>query len=183
MKEYIFHKENKANWEGQRQAIGIALKVAIDTTKGDFAVKIEPISSKKTNDQLAGIHRLCALLAARLKECNGINYDTESAKIWVKREFNFIEQATESQCIAEAINEKHRRRINGENLTKDQFKELIETFKKYLIKPKSFANATKEEMIHLINKIEELGARMGWSELQLKSCEQRAIEKYYGVSC
>ena len=45
--------------------------------------------------------------------------------------------------------------------------------------PKSFADATKEEMMGLIQGIEELGNTMGWKELKLTSVELQGLVEYY----
>tara|TARA_R110000868_G_scaffold386269_1_gene654478 strand:- start:151 stop:381 length:231 start_codon:yes stop_codon:yes gene_type:complete len=46
-KEYIFKYENKANWKGQRAAIGTALQILIDTKKEDFKITIEPHKTER----------------------------------------------------------------------------------------------------------------------------------------
>lgn len=48
-KEYIFKYENKANWKGQRRAIGTALQILIDTMQKDFKITIEEVRNDKEN--------------------------------------------------------------------------------------------------------------------------------------
>lgn len=74
----------------------------------------------------------------------------------------------------EALNQRMIRKMS-----RKEFDDLIKSFEDSLLKPKSFADATKEEMFDLITKIEDLGNRMDWKELKLKNEETLALEKYY----
>lgn len=178
---FNFLKEN-TNWQGIKATLFSQVDKFIREAKKDFTVEIKEYEKKKTYPQLKGIHKLCNLLAIRLTECNGIKYDTESAKLWVKIEFGYIRKANEVECTVEALNEKNRKLINGEKMNKKEFIDLIEHFKKDLKKPKSFKDATKDELCYLITKMEELGARMSWNELHLTSHEMQEFNKYWEIN-
>lgn len=152
----------------------------------DFEIEFKEMSESKTYEQLRGVHRLASLLAARLTETSGIKYSMENAKDWIKWEFGFTELVSEEEALAEAINQRNKARQIGKKMTLEQFAKLVNDLKKNQIKTRSFATATKEEMIELIKKIEELGNKMEWHELQLTSSEKQQLMDYYqqrGGSC
>jgi len=64
-------------------------------------------------------------------------------------------------------------------MTKQDFKNLKEGLKQNYRVPKSFAEASLEEMMLLIEKIQELGRDRGWHNLVLISEETKARIKYY----
>jgi hypothetical protein len=88
-------------------------------------------------------------------------------------------KVSEEQALAEAINEKNKILQSGEEMTRQEFVALVNEFKETLRKPRSFATATKEEMMSLIQGIEELGNTMGWKELKLTSAELQGLVEYY----
>ena len=126
------------------------------------------------------LNRLCGLLAIRFTETYGSKFDLEGAKQHIKLHLGYTRKATDEECLAEALNEKYRLASKGERISAEQFKALIDTFKKDLLKPKSFADATLEEMAKLIDGIEHLGVQMDWPEMKLESYEKRAMLEFYG---
>jgi hypothetical protein len=161
--DYYFYGKEKA-------ALGIAISVV------DGKVKDK---GDKTWLQLKGLHKLCSLLAKRLTELNGLPYDLECAKDFVKWQFDFTTKASEEECLAECLNEKARRKTMGLEMKKEEFVKLFEAFKLSLKAKKSFADATKEEMIVLIEKIHELAKKMDWKEVRLENEEIKAMIDFY----
>lgn len=162
MKEFIFRKENKHNWEGQRQAIGVALKVAIDTAKSDFVVRVEDYKENSPK-ALRGYWRLIGVIT------NYINSTSPDYK-WKPEEIsnNFKEQIG------------HTVRIDSIRFGKNK-DVIIDSGSK--IKPKSIARnsgCTYEEMSRLIEKLLQFGS--GIPDCALTSVEDAEFKKYYGVS-
>lgn len=144
-----------------------------------FEVCFKSKRPDKTYDQLRGIHRLCGLLAIRFGQSCGTPFDSDSAKLAIKLRFGYTRQATTEECLAEAINQRANLEVLGIRTSNKELLRTIETLKKDLVKPKSFAEATLEEMRELIEKIEALGQKMEWPEIELKSDERRAFEEFY----
>lgn len=168
-----FLQSNKPNWGNLQIELSDAISQFLKCGK-DFEIEFLEVKASKSYEQLKGIHKLCQLLAVRLSEINGLKYSMENAKDWVKWQFGFTREATEEEAMAEAINERNKAKLNRE-----QFMALVESFKANLRKPRSFATATKEEMIELIEKIHALAAKMGWEEVRLTSVEMGEMVKYY----
>lgn len=173
-----FFQSDKSNWGNLQVTLSDVIRDFLACGK-DFEIEFSKVKASKTYDQLKAIHRLSQLLAARLTEVNGLKYSMENAKDWIKWEFGFTQPVSEEKAIAEAINERMKSKDLGEKMTRKQFYNLVETFKQTLKEPRSFETATKEEMIELISKLEELGNKMGWNELKLTSDEMRALVKFY----
>lgn len=173
-----FFQSNKSQWTNLQIELSDAISTFLKCGK-DFEIEFKEMSDSKTYQQLRGIHRLASLLAVRLTETSGVKYSMENAKDWIKWEFEFVELVSEEEALAEAINERNKAKQLGVKMVKAQFLRLVESFKLSLKKPRSFASAKKEEMIELIEKIEELGRKMGWEELRLTSAEKQALLDYY----
>ena len=173
-----FFQSNKTNWHKLQVELSDAITKYLACGK-DFEIELSEIEDSKTWQQTKGIHKLAQLLASRLKETNGINYTMASAKIWIKWNFHFTELVSEEEAICEAINERNKARLSGVEMTREQFLNLVETFKTNLKKPRSFATATKEEMMDLIEKIHALADRMNWPECKLTSQEMASLVEFY----
>lgn len=173
-----FHRSN-LNQFGNLQAQFSDILCEYLASGKDFEIAAKYIKESKSNLQCAGIHKLCSLLIPRFSECFGVEFDIESVKTNIKLYFNYVRKATHQECIAEAIKEKARKKSLGQSITVGDFQNLVKTFENRLEYPKSFADATKEEMMELIKKIEELGKRMGWDEIKLESSEVKALLEYY----
>lgn len=146
--------------------------------KGDCEVSIKSLNSKSWN-QIKGVHRLCSLLAIRFAETYGNPFDLEDAKLNVKLQFGYLRPATHRECLKEALHIKAKKQALGEKVTIKQFDSLIADLLAAKTEPKSFADATKEEMVELIGKIEELGVRMKWDEVKLESHEKKEMLEFY----
>lgn len=144
-----------------------------------FKVVIEGIKESKSVKQCRGIHRLISLLVPRFTECFGVPFDLDSAKLNVKLHFRYTRPATKQECIVEAIEIIRQADHLGIKTSIEQFNELVNKLGKSLTKPKSFADASKEEMLTLITQIEELGKSVNWPEIKLESNEMTALLEYY----
>lgn len=173
-----FFQADNSNWGNLQADVSKAIREYLNCGK-DFEVEFSEVKASKSWLQLKAIHRLCQLLAVRLTECNGITYFMENAKDFIKWRLGFTEKVSEEQALAEAINEKNKALQSGKEMTREEFVALVNEFKETLRKPRSFATATKEEMMGLIQGIEELGNAMGWKELKLNSVEVQALMEYY----
>lgn len=173
-----FFQSNKANWTKLQVELSDAITKHLACGK-DFEIEFNEIKQSKSHMQCKGIHYLAQCLAIRLTETNGIKYTMENAKDWIKWNWDFTEQATEEQAMAEAINERNKAKQSGFTMTSEEFIALVETFKIFLKKPRSFATATKEEMMNLIEKIHALADRMNWPECKLTSQEMASLVEYY----
>lgn len=162
MKQFIFRKENKLNWEGQRQAIGVALKVAIDTAKGDFVVNVDDYKESSPK-ALRGYWRLIGLIT------DYINSSSSSDYKWKPEEIsdNFKEQVG------------HTRLTNTIRFGKNK-DVIIDLGGK--VKPKSIAKnsgCTYEEISRLIEKLLQFGSEI--PDCILTTAEDMEFKKYYGV--
>lgn len=173
-----FFQSNKTNWTKLQVELSDAITKHLACGK-DFEIEFSEVKQGKSWEQLKGIHYLAQCLAIRLTETNGVKYSMENAKDWIKWTWDFTEQATEEQAMAETINERNKARQSGVEMTVKQFKSLVESFKTSLKKPRSFATATKEEMMDLIEKIHALADRMNWPECKLTSQEMASLVEFY----
>lgn len=173
-----FFQSNKANWTKLQVELSEAISKYLACGK-DFEIEFSEVKQSKSWEQIKGIHYLAQCLAIRLTETNGVKYSMENAKDWIKWTWDFTEKATEEQAMAEAINERNKAKQNGVEMTLEQFVALVEAFKTSLKKPRSFATATKEEMMDLIEKIHALADRMNWTECKLTSQEMASLVEFY----
>jgi hypothetical protein len=146
--------------------------------KSDCEVTVKTLASK-SYEQVKAIHLLCSLLAKRLTETQGKRFDLETTKEVVKYRFDYVELASYTECFGEALKMRYQKELLGQKMTMVDFDHLLENLQKTFYVPKSFAHATKEEMINLIESIEEWGVKMNWSEIRLESAEKKALLEYY----
>lgn len=159
--EFIFRKENKHNWEGQRQAIGVALKVAIDNAKSDFVVRVE-YYKESSPKALRGYWRLVGLITDYINSSSDYKWKPEEISD------NFKEQVG------------HTRLTNTIRFGKNK-DVIIDLGGK--IKPKSIAKnsgCTYEEISRLIEKLLQFGSDI--PDCVLTTTEDAEFKKYYGVS-
>ena len=64
-------------------------------------------------------------------------------------------------------------------MTFTEFNFLVRKLQETLMLPRSFATATKEEMIDLITNFEAMARDMGWHEIKIESKEMEELIKYY----
>jgi len=145
----------------------------------NFVVRFEEIKKEKSYDQIKGIHKLCELLAPRFTESYGVKFNLEDAKTHVKWQFDYLRPCTDSEALAVAIEQRELKKSYGEKMTIKEFNILVDSVKQALKKPKSFADATLEEMQELITKIEALADKMGWHEVKLTSKYMMDLVEFY----
>lgn len=178
-----FSATDKNDWGDLQQQCVEAINRFMDGARKEngksFEVCYKQIDDFKTNPQIRTIYRLATLLALRLTEVNGINYSLENAKDFIKYNADFLRPATESECLAEAMQIKNKMLANGDKMTQKQFLELVKSLKQTLRKPNSFALATKEEMQKIIDWVLELANKMSWGEIKITSKEERDLFEYF----
>jgi len=171
----VVFKKMKLLFIDKQLPYGLLLK---EIEKGDCEVSVKSFTSKSYS-QIKGVHKLCSLLAIRFTQSYGSPFDLEDAKLNVKLQFGYLRPATYQECLKEALHIKAKKQALGEKITIKQFDSLILDLMVVKTEPKSFADATKEEMVELIGKIEELGFKMGWEEIKLESHEKKEMLEYY----
>jgi hypothetical protein len=129
--------------------------------------------------RIKGIHKLCELLAPRFTESYGVKFNLDDAKTHVKWQFDYLRPCTDSEALAVAIEQRELKKSYGEKMTIKEFNNLVDSVKQVLKKPKSFADATLEEMQELITKIEALTDKMGWHEVKLTSKYMTDLVEFY----
>lgn len=136
-----------------------------------FEVKFSDKKEDKSWLQIKGIHQLCTKLIPHLSKEHHASYSLEDVKDYVKREFDYMRPSTkfEAALMLKSI---------GIKLKEEEKKEAF-AFCKKIKQPKSFADATKEEMIDLIKKVEVWAAEKGWPDVYLDDEEKRNMVKVY----
>ncbi len=136
-----------------------------------FEVEFREVKVSKSSDQCRAIHLLCARLMQHLSKEHKTTYSLENVKDYVKREFGYMRDSTkfEAALMLKSI---------GMTLDKEEKKEAFDFCMK-IKQPKSFADATKEEMMDLITEIEAWAASKGWKDVYLESREIEALVSYY----
>ena len=122
-------------------------------------ITVKSLKSKSWN-QIKGIHKLIELLIPRMSEAYGTKFDLEGVKLAIKLHLGYTRPATDDEVLVEAINRKAQLKAMGFKTNQKEFESMIGSIKKDLVKPKSFADATKEEMMELIDKVHDMAARM-----------------------
>ena len=143
----------------------------------EFQVEIKPLKKAKTYLQLKGIHKLCEIYGNYMSESEGQVFSFENAKERLKYEIGFTRLANYDEALAIALREKDF--LNKNFFLNIEFANLVNILQKNYQVPKSFAKASLEEMMLLIEKIHELGRDRGWHNLVLTSEDTKAMIKYY----
>jgi hypothetical protein len=150
--------------------------VSLAKQNKDFQVEIKPLENPKTYLQLKGIHKLCEIYGNYMSESYGQVFSFENAKERLKYEIGYTRLANYDEALATALKEKD---LIKKTFTRKEFANLVNILQKNYQVPKSFAEATLEEMMLLIEKIHELGRDRGWHDLVLTSEDTKAMIKYY----
>jgi hypothetical protein len=145
----------------------------------EFQVEIKPLETPKTYLQLKGIHKLCEIYRNYMSESLGEAVSFENAKESLKYAIDYTRLANDDEAMATVLKIRREKSLEGKKITKQEFKNLKEGLKQNYRVPKSFAEASLEEMMLLIEKIHELGRDRGWHNLVLTSEETKAMIKYY----
>lgn len=178
----ILYKENffdLSEEQRKNKCNQVYLTVSDLSRKREFELIAQEIKKDKTWKQTKAIHKLCDLLAPRFSEVYGTSFDKEAAKLHIKWQFGYLRNCTYEEALAYAIEERERKKLVGEKMSIQDFYRLIAFFQETKRKPKSFADATLEEMQELIEKIHALSDKMGWHEVKLTSSELEALVEYY----
>jgi len=147
----------------------------------DFEVEFRAVKNSKSHKQCAGIHKLCSLLAPRFSEAYGTKFSMEDAKLNIKLHLGYLRTLTMGEAISESLLIKEQMKVWGQKIGKKEWAKILDDCfnDKTPKKPRSFADATKEEMIELIERIHLLAQEMGWDEVKLESVEMQTLVKYY----
>lgn len=174
----IFHFDPKlGDINTRRQRVGDIYTYIIDHAKHSeisgksFEVRIEDKKEGKSWQQVKGIHLLAAKLIPHLSKEHNMVYCLEQVKDFVKREFNYMRKPTpfEVAIMLKSV---------GIELN-DSDKNEAKAFCKTVRQPKSFRDATKEEMMDLITSIEAWAAEKGWKDVYLEQEEIKKMISYY----
>lgn len=169
-----FFQSDKSNWGILQLQLTQTLCDFLGSKK-DFEVSFESVRESKSSKQCRGIHKLCSLYAERLSQLNGKKVGLSSAKDSIKYKLGFVELANYDECFKEALKIRREKEILGEKLTLKDFNFLVDKLQKNYYVPRSFASASKEEMIDLIDRFEEFARGMSWHEIKLESEEMKAL--------
>lgn len=178
MIKIIFDQDNKTNFGSLQAQVSTELVNCLAKEK-DFYVELGEVRKGKTYQQLKAIHKLCSLYALRLTETQGRKFTIDMAKESIKYKFGYVRLCTEEEAFAEAMKIRHENLRFGKKMTLPQFNFLVSKLQRTYEVPKSFADASKQEMIELIEKIEQFGQDMDWQELKLETKEMEELIKYY----
>ena len=151
--------------------------VSLAKQNKEFQVEIKPLENPKTYKQLQGIHKLCEIYGNYMSESEGQVFSFENAKERLKYEIGYTRLANYDEALAIALREKDF--LNKNFFLNIEFANLVNILQKNYQVPKSFAKASIEEMMLLIEKIHELGRDRGWHNLVLTSKEIKKNFKYY----
>lgn len=143
---------------------------------GKVYIEAKVHKKPKSWEQVKAIHKLCHLLIPHYSKAYGQKFDLDSVKLSLKHYLGYTRKATEGEILVEAINAKNTLQTMGAPTNATDFGKMIKDLRKDLIKPKSFAKATKEEMTELIRKIEKMAADMDWQEVKLTSLEKEEFK-------
>ena len=177
MKTIHFDFNNPSCLSEKQKEVSLNIVDRLEAKK-NFSIIFDDNESK-TLQQLRGIHKLCDLLAKRYTETQGRFFSREMAKDSIKFRFNFLRFANKEEAFKEAIKLRAEGLRIGKKMTIKQFNFLVDKLQKTLFVPRSFRDASKEEMMGLIDKIEQFANDMGWHEVKLESKEKQEMINYY----
>lgn len=141
-------------------------------SKKDFVVKFENFKVSKSYH----IHKLCQIYGEYMQEALGQVVPLESAKESLKYAIDYTRLATYEEAFAETLRLK---RELGIKMPIAEFNSLVKALQLNLKVPRSFAEATLEEMQGLIQKVHELGHEKKLHNLHLTSYEMQEMVNYY----
>lgn len=147
--------------------------------KKDFVVKFENFKVSKSYQQLKGIHKLCEIYSEYMKEALGQTIPFESAKESLKYAIDYTRLATYEEAFAETLRLKREKEVLGIKMPITEFNNIVKALQLNLKVPRSFTEATLEEMQELIEKVHELGRERKWHNLQLTSNKMQEMVNYY----
>ncbi len=176
--KFTFHFSAKQAFGDLQANISKALVEYLQAGK-DFSVSFEAVKEGKTWEQLKGIHKLCALYAARLSSIQGKIISQDCAKEAIKYKLNYVELADYEECFKQGLKLRREKELLGQKMSLKDFNFLVDHLQKTYLVPRSFADATKEEMPSLIQEFEEYARDMSWHEIRLETEEMKSLLEYY----
>ena len=114
-----------------------------------------------------------------MQEALGQVVPLESAKEGLKYAIDYTRLATYEEAFAETLRLKREKEILGIKMPIAEFNNIVKALQLNLKVPRSFGEATLEEMQGLIQKVHELGHEKKWHNLQLSSYEMQEMINYY----
>jgi len=145
----------------------------------EFEVEFKQFFKNKSYNQIKGIHKLCQIYGEYMQEALGEKVSFECAKESLKYTIDYTRLATYDEAISETLKLKRQKEILGIKMTIAEFNSLVKNLQLNLKVPKSFKEASLEEMRELIEKVHDLGKERKWHNLQLTSYEMQEIINYY----
>ena len=176
IKEFIFTSDDDNS--KKKDKVYLQCKDLI-ASKKDFVVKFENFKVSKSYQQLKGIHKLCQIYGEYMQEALGQTVPLESAKESLKYAIDYSRLATYEEAFAETLRLKREKEILGIKMPIAEFNSIVKALQLNLKVPRSFGEATLEEMQGLIQKVHELGHEKKWHNLQLTSYEMQEMVNYY----
>jgi hypothetical protein len=182
IKTFIFRQSNKLhpeNWTLLRSSLNYALnKIVVDSKMNgfskDFQVTIEEVKTVKTNPQLRGIHKLCQMLVDSFAAEWNKKFTLEEIKNNLKVKLGYMREPTDFEVNFMLLSKG----IKLEDFDSQEY-QRAQNFVKGIKQPKSFADATKQEMIDLITGIEAWAAQQGLKGIFLTSEEKQEMVRHY----
>lgn len=176
MTKFIF--TNECNKMEFGNSIYLYAKDLMNNNK-EFEVEFKPFFKNKSYNQIKGIHKLCQIYCEYMQEALGEKVPFECAKESLKYTINYTRLATYDEAISETLKLKRQKEILGVKMTIAEFNNIVRALQLNLKVPRSFAEATLEEMQGLIEKVHELGQERKWNNLQLTNYEMQEMVNYY----
>ena len=106
-----------------------------------------------------------------------VNVSTSRAV--VQSIIDYTRLATYDEAFAETLRLKREKEILGTKMPITEFNNIVKALQLNLKVPRSFAEATLEEMQGLIERVHELGRERKWHNLQLTSHEMQEMVNHY----
>lgn len=149
----------------------IGLTELSERTGKTFEVGFNEKKKGKSWQQVKGVHLLAAKLIPHLSKEYNTPFCLEQVKDFVKREFNYMRKPTpfEVAIMLKSV------AIQLNDIERNEAKAFCKTVRQ----PKSFRDATKDEMMDLITSIEAWAAGKGWKDVYLEQEEIKKMINYY----
>jgi hypothetical protein len=145
----------------------------------EFEIEFKPFFKSKSYNQIKGIHKLCQIYANYMSDTIGSKVSFENAKISLKYAIDYTRLANQDEAFVEVLRMKREKEVLGIKITIKEFNSLVENLQLNLKVPKSFKEASLEEMQDIIQKVHELGIDRKWHNLQLSNHEIQEMISYY----
>lgn len=175
-KIFNFYLNEQHNWTDQRALLNnlitdLIRKIKFGDLHKDFRIIIEEIKEGKTLPQLRAVHKLCDLLTPHLEKLHDKSHDRDSVKEFIKYEIKYVRPANNYEVAM---------MLKSVGIGKDHpERKEAEMFAKKRMMPKSFAEASKEGMQEIIQKIEEYARDNNFEGVFLTSAEKMQMLQYY----